>query len=392
MYVVTASRSPWVRFPSRIGTLAFGLLVCVAASLAWSQPVVIPFDFESQFDNGRYGRMVGESVWKKLERMGTVVIPESMLDVRSTCERLHFRPVPTTPLEEMAKVIREEFGADLAIWGKVERPQGVQYDTYDLWVIVADFRTSPPKKLYEKKVRTKTVSEIPHVYLKEALAALQPTAPKTARTDEAMYLAEERWRSGPNLVKGDFEKGASHPDGWDPLPKHVTWVTASSASERANNRLIRFVVPPNVAATTGVLYYSEYFPIEEGATYRFQCRWRSTGTAAKVFIKCYDELPTRFRSGSGASHERREVYRSQQNLKGAAGEWHTHTEEFTPRHTQYTPRYGRVMLYAYYPAGTVEWDDVVVKQIQPAPESSPKERRPSLETKVRSEVLEQGKE
>jgi len=28
--------------------------------------VVIPFDFQSQFDNGRYGQMVGEMIWKKL--------------------------------------------------------------------------------------------------------------------------------------------------------------------------------------------------------------------------------------------------------------------------------------------------------------------------------------
>jgi hypothetical protein len=26
------------------------------------------------------------------------------------------------------------------------------------------------------------------------------------------------------------------------------------------------------------------------------------------------------------------------------------------------------MLYGYYPAGTVDWDDVVVKQIKPPPE------------------------
>ena len=29
--------------------------------------VVIPFDFESKFDDGRYGQMVGDLIWKKLE-------------------------------------------------------------------------------------------------------------------------------------------------------------------------------------------------------------------------------------------------------------------------------------------------------------------------------------
>ena len=87
--------------------------------------------------------------------------------------------------------------------------------------------------------------------------------------------------------------------------------------------------------------------------------------------------------------EKREVYRSQQNLTGSSGVWNVHTEDFTPQHTQYTPRWGRVMLYAYWPAGTVEWDDVVVKQVAPAPaRKGEKIRRPSTETKVRSDEIE----
>jgi hypothetical protein len=46
------------------------------------------------------------------------------------------------------------------------------------------------------------------------------------------------------------------------------------------------------------------------------------------------------------------------------------------------------MLYAYWPAGTVDFDDVIVKQIAPAsPGDQRRERRPSLETKVRTEEL-----
>jgi hypothetical protein len=157
-----------------------------------------------------------------------------------------------------------------------------------------------------------------------------------------------------------------------------------------------------VAGTTGALYYSEFFPIEEGATYRFHCHWKSTGSAAKVFIKCYDVLPTGFRTGAddaapntaavggGSSPrlERREVYRSQQNLQGKPDVWNVQTEDFTPTHTQFTPRWGRVMLYAYWPAGMVEWDNVVVKQIIPAPaRTGEKDRRPSTETKVRTKEM-----
>jgi len=34
------------------------------------------------------------------------------------------------------------------------------------------------------------------------------------------------------------------------------------------------------------------------------------------------------------------------------------------------------MLYAYWPAGTVEWDDVVVQQVVPAPAGRGARNRP----------------
>jgi hypothetical protein len=345
--------------------------------------VVIPFDFESKFDGGRYGQKIGDLVWSKLEREGTFVIPESMQDVRDWCQRSGMVPNPDTPLNKLAEIVRKEQAGDIAIWGKVERVAGASTDVYDLWIYVADFSAPPGTMLYQKKVRTKSVSEIPHTYIKQALETLHASAsPSGPRPTEA--LIRQRWEKGPNLVEGTFAEGRSSPRGWDPLPRHVTWV--GDPGSKARNRIVRFTLPRDVAATTGVLYYSNFFPIEEGATYRFQCRWRTTGSAVKVFIKCYDKLPTGYRprSGTASNLEEREVYRSQQNLKGPSNTWNTHTEDFTPRHTRYTPQLGRVMLYAYWPAGTVEWDDIVVKQITPAPsQAREKEPCPSLESKVR---------
>ena len=170
-------------------------------------------------------------------------------------------------------------------------------------------------------------------------------------------------------------------------------VVEKGKDAKAGNRIIRFTMNEDVAGSTGVLYYSNFFPVEEGATYRFQCRWRTTGLAAKVFIKCSDELPTSFRTREGGDSlktEKREVYRSQQNLQGSAGAWNVQTEDFTPQHTQFTPRWGQVVLYAYWPAGSVEWDDVVVKQIAPVPpRKREKDPRPSTETKVRTREMEE---
>jgi len=382
-----------VAFASLLAAVAVGALLNwpeAAKAQETAEKVVIPFDFESKFDNGRYGRMVGEMTWKKLERQGGFIIPETILDVRDWCQLNNFHPGPDTPLERMKQVVRDGFGADIAIWGKVERVAGYDWDVYDLWIFVCDFSTDPPKMIYKVKARTKTVSEIPHKYMKAALDKLygrQPAAEAGPDPEE-----EKRWKEGPNLVIGDFEKGLKHPVGWDPLPPYVTWERPTADS---HGRFIRFSFPKSVAASTGVLYYSDFFKIEAGAKYRFQCRWRTTGSSVKVFIKCYDELPTRFAGYkiSPRGKEKREVYRSQQNLKGPKNQWNVHTEDFTPRHTMYTPRWGRVMLYAYWPAGTVDWDDIVLKQISPPrSEMLPKVRRPSLGTKVTAEEFRRARE
>jgi hypothetical protein len=335
------------------------------------QKTVIPFDFESKFDDGRYGRTLGDMFWQKIQRQGGFVLPESMQDVRDWCQRTKLLPSPDTTLEKMKEIVRKEQGGDIGIWGKIERVPGNDTDVYDLWITIADFSAEPVKVIFEKKMRTKTVSEIPHVHVKEALDRLYDRkAPEVVAADPDIAT---RWEKGPNLVKGDFAKADKGPAGWDPLPKYVTWVAEDSRSKK---RIIRFTLNEDVAGSSGVLFYSDYFPVEAGATYRFQCRWRTTGSAAKVFVKCYDEIPGPYaeKPGVASGTQRREVYRSQQNLTGDANVWNTHTEDFTPKHAKYTPHWGRVMLYAYWPAGTVDWDDVIVKQIvSPPPGKGDKE-------------------
>ncbi len=328
---------------------------------ATAQRVVIPFDFESKFDDGRYGQMVGDSIWAKLRREGGFIIPEAMQEVREWCQRNKFQPGPETSLAAMKKAVRDEQAGDLAIWGKIERVEGNETDVYDIWIKVADFSGESPRILHEKKARTKTVSEVPHVYVKEALDALygRPAAVAVAEAPRGKAI-------GPNLVLGDFEKGQGRPDGWDPPAKGVSWVKAADDS---GSRTVRFQMNEEVAGSTGVLYYSDYFPIEAGAKYRFACRWKTSGCAVKVFIKCYNEMETKYRGKDAGQSgiQKREVYRSQQNLEGPKNTWNQHEQEFTPKHAQFKPRFGRVMLYGYWPAGTVEWDDIVVEKVAPAP-------------------------
>ncbi len=372
--------------PFSISIFLLLILSPFSVHAADARKVVIPFDFVSKFDDGRYGRMLGDMVWKKLSRTGGFIIPESMHEVRDFCAAHKLAPSPEMELAVMRKIVREDFGAQIGVWGSIERAPGAEGDVYDLTIKCVDFSDRRRAKvIYDATVRTKTVSEIPHVYVKRMLDSLYGRRP--GQPPALDMIAEENWKKGPNLVAGDFEHGANGvPKGWDktagqqrePLGGQVRWTTEN---DNSTNRLIRFVLDKQVAETTGVMYYSDYFPVEEGARYRFQCRWRTDGPAVKVFVKCYDYLSEEGR--------RREVYRSQQNLKGPKDSWNTHTEDFTPKHTKYSPRWGRVMLYAYLTPGTVEFDDVIVKRIVPAsPGERLKVRRPSSQSKVTVEEME----
>jgi hypothetical protein len=336
------------------------LMVGLAAVAEDSGRVLIPFDLESTFDNGRYGAIVSDQIWTKIRQRGGFVLPESLQDVRDWCERNRVHPGPETSMDVMKRALRDQAG-DIAIWGKIERVPGTSGDEYDLRLKVADFSTDPPKVIHDVTARTKTVSEIPHVYIKGAIDALYGEMAEVVAAEANDIVMP----AGPNLVKGTFEVGRTGPIGWDPLPRFVTWVKASGADADGRSKVIRFTMDEATAGTTGVLYYSEPFPVEEGATYRFSCRWRSTGSSAKVFIKCYDDFRTSYQDAARKpmASQRREVYRSQQNLQGEPNVWNLHTEDFTPKHDQFTPKWGRVMLYAYWPAGVVEWDDVMVQKV-----------------------------
>jgi len=369
------------------------------------QKVVIPFDFQSKFDSGRYGAMVGDMLWKMLHREKGFVIPDSMQDVRDLCQANNIHLGPNTPLEQVRQVVRHDFDASIGIWGSVERVAGTEGDVYDVSIRCVDFSVeSQPKVIFElTNARTKTVSEIPHRYAKQMLDKLyQRSTGGAARTDPS---TEENWHKNPNLLLGgDFETAnGGVPKSWEsrggqqrePLGKLVRWIPEAGNPQ---NHVIRFSFPKNVGDNEGVMYYSEPFPVEAGATYRFQCRFRTNGPAVKVFIKCYDETATQYTAeaapaSDGRSHVLREVYRSQQNLKGPPKTWNTHTEDFTPTHTRFTPRWGRVMLYAYLGEGDVEFDDVVVKQIlPPSPGQQSKTPRHSAESNVTIEQMKQSEQ
>lgn len=405
------------------------------------QKVFVPFDLESNFDKGRYGGMVGTMLYKKLDREKGFIIPEAMQDIRSTCEMISFHPTPDTPLAEVQKVLKQSFNGNIASWGKIERVPPHDFEIYDFTLICVDFTENPPKIIHglrplsekndvpktfkiegiENEIevdvidtkqipgsdyvydvfRTRAIGEVDGIHVENLMASLYERKPGEKVIDP---VCEENWEKNPNLVVGgDFEKAVNGiPVGWEtkcaqhrePVGRLVRWVRDS---DDPSNHVINLTFDAEIGDGFGLMYYSKPFIVEEGALYRFQCRFKSNGPHPKIFIKCSDVLDSRFNPtpqglqegyADSFGQQTREVYRSQQNLEGPLNTWNTKTEDFTPRHTKYSPKFGRVMLYGYLGAGTIEFDDIVIKQIRPASPSAKKGAlRHSLDTNVTLEEM-----
>ena len=382
-----------------------------SGSLNSPQKVVVPFPLVSKWDKGLLGEKVGEMVWRKLSRDKVVLTMDAVQDIRDLCKEKEVTITPDTPMDKVKEVVRGDFDAQVGIWGSIERAPGTDGEIYDLTLKCIDFSGSEPQVIYDKTARTNSAAEVPHLYVQEMLDKLYNRKPGEGKPLDP--LAEGRWKNGPNLViGGDFESGVNGvPRGWEPRAGHyreplgnmVKWIREPG---NTSNHVIHMHVPKSVAENETLFYYSKEFPVHEGSTYRFQCRWRSNGPTVKVFIKCYDEVGTDYRREEGAIKldpgdpsgsmnapsglQRREVYRSQQNLKGPNNKWNIQTEDFTPKRTKYSPKWGRVDLLIYLTEGDVEFDDVVIKEIIPAPSQNlVKENRHSLATKVTLKEMEE---
>ena len=139
-WTMPGDRKPSVRTALVLLTILATIFSTILSSVAWppivsarlfSQPrgprpnaatrrVVIPFDFVSTFDDGEYGRTIGEMIWTKLRRQGGFILPESMQDVRDWCQRTKMIPGPDTPLTRMQEIVSGEQAGDIGIWGKID--------------------------------------------------------------------------------------------------------------------------------------------------------------------------------------------------------------------------------------------------------------------------------
>jgi len=317
----------------RLALLAVFCVFVVAAMQAPAapkrRPVAVAFDFESPFDpTGKWGRFVGNNFRQKLFRRGIYTTLDDV-SFGEAVEAAGFKATWDTPPEKVARVLVEALQADLGIWGKITRPQK---ETYVLHVRAVRLVEGKPKVVLDAKFTCRGRHDIPPK-INAALDKIEGVD----RPPEVDLMATDAWKKRPNLVKnGGFEEGKGTPDFWEPMDGLSTfWVEGASPTgkcvmfdtdvdwdqyeawhkvfQAGKGRPASEAPKPkrgshygSIGGTVGAHIYSDWIPIEQGATYRFDCDFKGPKTNSKVFIKGYAEFKGEF----GFAPQRREVYRA----------------------------------------------------------------------------------
>jgi hypothetical protein len=308
-------------------------------------------------DEEGLGDKVGEMLRFKAKRLGAVVF-----DPKSIAENLGSAKVSADmPPAKLADLAREKFKADLAVTGHV-KGKG-PYEVRLVAVHAAD-----PKNLgtFDRTYACSHHQVVPLEMAKavyDILGLPQPEDPLRMLQGDAEV--QRRWRDGPNLVKNPgFEltdATGKNPADWQALEDQMAWVPNPDGA----GKVLKYDMNQATAETYGLDFYSDWIAIEPGATYRFSCRYKSLGPTPKVFLKGYFLWP----GGDGYAPQWRESYRRQVHPSGPKSQWNSVTADFVPDafKADQKPLRLKVDLYAYYPAGVIFWDDIVLKKVHDAP-------------------------
>lgn len=354
------------------------IMIVVSMARAGEKPVLVVFDFEDLGDEKQIGKWVANNIRSKASktgktRLGWFVTIEGLDRDSIVVGHQFFAKLDSNP-DEVVAFARENFAPNYVMWGRVVREGS---DALRLHVKAARLAAEG----YELVLSENLLVVNQYMIGPTAVDLLYQLMGRNKEEEEKDPAAERRWKEGPNLVtNGGFERGRTHPDGWEPFGvdwqhKCASWVKAPDQDGRG--KCIKFDIPGSIAATYGAAYYSNQIDVTPGAQYRFSIRVKSMRPTVKIFIKHYGYFPPMGRETKG---QWREVARSPLNCKGSGGKWKYYQRDVNPprfsggldrygKPAQWVPKKTRIGLYAYWPAGVVYFDDVVYKKIR---EKSPK--------------------
>lgn len=251
---------------------------------------------------------------------------------------------------------------------------------------------------------------------------------------------------GPNLLaNGSFEDGRYWPHPWDPCDKLGTvwadggtdgrkcirldtnilesqWLpwneqvlgiarkmdeagavgTQESATDPIPNPPERLPTKPpyydTVGGLHGIHYRSEFIWVEPGAIYRISIDARNSGKGdPKLFVKGFFDQTRQAEQGEVVL--KRNAWRSEMTLIGCSESWKRYARVMHPARSKSTlndkpiqPEWLRVEIYAYWPVGTYEFDNVRLEVVGHEPIQRPPATEPGAEAPATGETAAPVKE
>ncbi len=310
----------------------------------------------------------GFSLRQKLDRTGLydVIDGPKMLEVAAESKVPITAATPADAIIELGKLA----DAQILVWGDMNNTtHGTR-----LHLQILDLRQKDAKpRSIEKLIKEPTDLRFASEEILQTLPGVKPFEHPSEVSVVNDALAEQLWKTNPNLVKnGDFSAAGS----WDAIYQSEKYAVTISdklpATDTVNiykmpqkpgqtNNVLVMTLSRTCAENNGLACLSDPIPIKPDTRYRLSFRYKSDGPTLHVFVKGY----TIGENITGQKAER-EIYRRQVPPTGASkGEWVTVVDELNPQHSAFEVQYLRIDLYAYLSPGQVLFDDVVLKAVGP---------------------------
>jgi hypothetical protein len=256
--------------------------------------------------------------------------------------------------------------ATVMVWGDMDQANNLR-------VKILDLRDADPKpREMAKAIHRATDLRFVTEQILETLPNVTPFEHPTeaAVTDDAK--ARELWVKNPNLVvDGDF----TQPGHWNAIYESEYYPPPFSEQLPAMDKVCIYRLPgenggaahtvlamrlsKECAENNGMACLSDPIPIQPNTRYRLSFRYKSDGPSLHVFVKGYT-------TGQNIQGQKapREIYKRQVPPSPPThGKWVTIVDDLNPQHVAFPVETLRVDLYAYLGAGTVMFDDVVLKAV-----------------------------
>lgn len=312
-----------------LGVLALAMpgRPCQAAE---KKPFIIVFDFDSEFDSGKWGKWVANNFRKKATRKRKYEILDDVT-FRDVMSQMNLKYKFADPPLHFVRIGVGGFKADIIVWGKIDQAGPTAYKLYiramDLRksktaLMVDDVHDCPSNKHFRLRAETS---------LDRLEGILSPPEPEEEVDDEL-------WRKRPNLVKNPgFEKGDRwHPKYWEKPnglcqfivdrvsptgrclmletnvleEQHREWLVkfANGAPATQAPKPLPTKAPyyDTVGGLGGSHLYSDPIPVKPGMTYRFDIDFKGPKGNCKLFIKGYALIRDKETFGD----QEREIYRA----------------------------------------------------------------------------------